>query len=271
MDAIRRGAPSGVHALWSSGSDSNRPPSCGVLDEAGPGHGLGSPLRCQRVSVKFMRQHAVRVAGPDRIIFLRDSSRVPKKSTTEFHRGIPQRNNQGQNHHRIPLWLCSVFLSALCGEAFELARCTFYKISGSNIVDLRFLFGLYFGTAEGGCPHVSSADGRAEFPAEVERSDKSVRPTRPVQNRTAGANVSPQENNFGFVFQSKFQSSTSFMRVVSPSRWTEILLKITGNNLIGDHGLHFRDRRCPQILRPSVPSSARSCSTIWLITRPPSI
>lgn len=74
MDAIRRGALSGAHALWSSGSGSNGPPSCGVLDEAGPGHGLGSPLRCQRVRVKFMRQHAVRVAGPDRIIFVYPTS-----------------------------------------------------------------------------------------------------------------------------------------------------------------------------------------------------
>src|SRR3954470_260517 len=80
VDAIRRGALSGAHALWSSGSDSNGPPSCGVLDEAAPGHGLGSPLRCQRVYVKFMRQHAVRVAGPDRIIFV-----VPQRTTKGRH------------------------------------------------------------------------------------------------------------------------------------------------------------------------------------------
>jgi len=88
VDAIRCGALSGAHALWSSGSESNRPPSCGVLNETGLGHGLGSPLRCQRVNVKFMRQHAVRVAGPDRIIFLQ-FFRSPKINHRE-HR-VPQR------------------------------------------------------------------------------------------------------------------------------------------------------------------------------------
>jgi hypothetical protein len=121
VDAIRRGAPSGAHALWSSGSESNSPPSCGVLNEAGLVHGLGSPLRCQRVNVKFMRQHAVRVAGPDRIIFC--SSSAVQKSTTE-NTGFPQRKNRQRNnegHHCIPLWLFSVFLCALCGNALELA------------------------------------------------------------------------------------------------------------------------------------------------------
>lgn len=88
VDAIRRGALSGARALWSSGSESNSPPSCGVLNEAGLGHGLGSPLRCQRVNVKFMRQHAVRVAGPDRIIFC--SSSAIQKINHREHR-VPQR------------------------------------------------------------------------------------------------------------------------------------------------------------------------------------
>jgi hypothetical protein len=39
------------------------------LDEAGTEHGMGSPLRCQRVNVKFTRQNAAWVAGPGRIIF----------------------------------------------------------------------------------------------------------------------------------------------------------------------------------------------------------
>lgn len=44
VDAIRRGALSGAHALWSSGSESNSPPSCGVLDEAGSGTRTRQPF-----------------------------------------------------------------------------------------------------------------------------------------------------------------------------------------------------------------------------------
>ena len=88
VDAIRRGASSGAHALWSSGLDSRDPPSCGVPNEFGLGHGLGSPLRCQRARVKFMRQHAVRVAGPDRIIF------CPIKTQPQSRRSFTEENSQ---------------------------------------------------------------------------------------------------------------------------------------------------------------------------------
>jgi hypothetical protein len=116
VDAIRRGASSGAHALWSSGSESNIPPSCGVLDEAGHGHGLGSPLRCQRVNVKFMRQHAVRVAGPDRIIFfavLPLSKNQPQRAPGSTEED-PQRNNEG-----LPPSLCGF---SLCFSALSVVR-----------------------------------------------------------------------------------------------------------------------------------------------------
>src|SRR6185312_2301600 len=125
VDAIRCGALSGAHALWISGFDSNRPPSCGVPSESGSVYGLGSPLRCQRARVKFMRQHAVRVAGPDRIIFLRSLLNCLKNQPQRiqnFTKKAPQRT---KDRAPIPLWLCSVFLSALCDKAFELAGCSF--------------------------------------------------------------------------------------------------------------------------------------------------
>ena len=53
VDAIRRGALSGAQALWSSGSDSNGRRHAACWTKLAPGHGLGSPLRCQRVRVKI--------------------------------------------------------------------------------------------------------------------------------------------------------------------------------------------------------------------------
>jgi hypothetical protein len=51
-DAIGRGALSGAQALRARGRPRTAS-SNGVLNEAGAGRGLGSPLRCQRVYVKF--------------------------------------------------------------------------------------------------------------------------------------------------------------------------------------------------------------------------
>jgi hypothetical protein len=160
VDAIRRGALSGAHALWSSGSGSNGPPSCGVLDEAGPGHGLGSPLRCQRVRVKFMRQHAVRVAGPDRIIFV-----------------YPTSWNQRSAHKPRKKILIFAFCSAI-------------------------LFG-----QPRACP---GACRRCRCHTWIE------------------AIMNPQKSDFRFVFQHIFRSSTTLVRVLSPSRRTKTLLEITG-------------------------------------------
>ena len=99
VDAIRRGASSGAHALWSSGLDSRDPPSCGVPNEFGLGHGLGSPLRCQRARVKFMRQHAVRVAGPDRIIFCIHSCKT--RNQPQRTRSFTEEDTEEQEGHRI--------------------------------------------------------------------------------------------------------------------------------------------------------------------------
>jgi hypothetical protein len=122
VDAIRRGASSDAHALWSPEVDSRDPPSCGVPNESDFGHGLGNPLRCQRESVKFMRQRAVRVAGPDRIIFSRSLltclANQPQR-TTEFHRGSATEDDKSALHSSVAL-LC-VPQCSLC-NAFELSR-----------------------------------------------------------------------------------------------------------------------------------------------------
>lgn len=138
---IRRGALSGAQAVWSSGFDSSGPPSCGALGEAGLGHGLGSPLRCQRVKREI---HAATCGsggwpGPHYFFASKNQPQRTQSSTEE----APQTNNEGWNHHCIPLWLCSVFLRVLCGKAFEL------RFAPPQKVDLRFLFGLYFFDSRG--------------------------------------------------------------------------------------------------------------------------
>jgi hypothetical protein len=143
VDAIRCGALSGAHALWISGFDSNRPPSCGVPSESGSVYGLGSPLRCQRARVKFMRQRAVRVAGPDRIIFLRSLLNCLKNQPQRiqsFTKKAPQRTKDRAPHSSVALLRVTL---DLCGKAFELAPAA-SEMPNSICVDLRFLFGLYF-------------------------------------------------------------------------------------------------------------------------------
>ena len=176
--------------------DSRDPPSCGVPNESDCGHGLGNPLRCQRESVKFTRQHAVRVAGPDRIIFCLNL----KTSTTEgaeFH----TRSSAEEQRRAATASLCGF---ALCNSAFSVVRMlTFPRFlpakQTSNCIDLRFLFGHTFLDSRGAA----------------------------VQTLME-ANVSPQKNDFWIVFQDKFRSSTTVLRVLSPSRWTKTFLKNSG-------------------------------------------
>jgi hypothetical protein len=97
-----------------------------------------------------------------------------------------------------------------------------------NCVDLRFLFGLYFLTAEGGCPHVKSADARAGVPAREKAVGQECPTHMAGAESDSRAIVSPQKNNFTFVFQSKFRSSTTVLRVLSLSRWTKTFPKNTG-------------------------------------------
>ncbi len=90
VDAIRRGASSGAHALWSSGSESNSPPSCGVLDEAGPGHGLGKPFAVSKGTREIHAATCGSGGWPGPHYFFAVIPHAAKKSTTEgteFHRG----------------------------------------------------------------------------------------------------------------------------------------------------------------------------------------
>jgi hypothetical protein len=61
-----------------------------------------------------------------------------------------------------------------------------------------------------GCPHATDAEAGARVVISIE------------------AIMNPQKSNFGFFFQNIFQPSTTLLRVVSASRWTKTLLKITG-------------------------------------------
>jgi hypothetical protein len=102
-----------------------------------------SPLRCQRARVKFMRQRAVRVAGPDRIIFLRSLLNCLKNQPQRiqsFTKKAPQRTKDRAPHSSVALLRVTL---DLCGKAFELAPAA-SEMPNSICVDLRFLFGLYF-------------------------------------------------------------------------------------------------------------------------------
>lgn len=133
--------------------------------------------------------------------FFRNPKNQPQRTPGSTEED-PQRNNEAR--HCIPLWLFSVFLCALCGNALELA-----PLHMLRKIALTFAFYsayTFFWRDEGGCPHVKSADARAGVPAKGERS----RTTGPIHTADAesGAIVSPQKSDFRFVFQSKFRSST---------------------------------------------------------------
>ena len=175
--------------------------SNGALNEAGAGRGLGSPLRCQRVYVKFALAKCGSGGwpGPHYFFLFFDSA--------------------------FPLGFCHAFLARLQPAPQK-----------DSFLDIRFLFALNFlhVTAR---RHLFVAARRAESESPA-RQCRVNRTNRTSPEGTAHFQMSVSialtcnresaKNNFGLVFENICRSSTTAVRVISPSRWFKTLPKNTG-------------------------------------------